>query len=93
MMAGDSFFSEKREISLLLCKLPIFGSWEEKGNDLGIEVFKTRNSARSCLLFVVFTFFVEILVAKFKFFLSNKDFSFSGSSPHCGNALKQTHRL
>ena len=56
MVAGDSFCSEKREISLLLCKLPIFGSWEEKSNDLGIEVFKTRNSARPCLLLVVFTF-------------------------------------
>ena len=56
MVVSDSFFSEKREISLLLCKLPIFGSWEEKSNDLGIEVFKTRNSSRSCLLLVVFTF-------------------------------------
>ena len=67
MLLSDSFCSANDNSLLFKCKLPIFGSWEKKGNDLGIEVFKTRNSARSCLLLVVFSFFVEILVAKFKY--------------------------
>ena len=67
MLLSDSFCSANDNSLLFKCKLPIFGSWEEKGNDLGIEVFKTRNSARWCLLLVVVYLLLNNLFAKFKY--------------------------